>query len=435
MRLTDDIVKKELKRGRTVIEIAKKYKVTRQAVYCHIDRLKKKKKKEYNKPRKNYNHLINWKVYNEGLVKRGEILLDFDIFNNLETELKMINENKKGRPYEFPDNFILFFLRLKSIFKIDYRTLEGIARKLVIFIPEANKAPDYTTFNVRLKKLGQEIEIIEQTEQQDIAGDSSGLKTSNSGEYRMNKHRGKRKKFVKLHLAVNIKNKQIVYCNVTKEEVRDGAELPAMISKTQRYGEIKNGLFDAGYDSIKNYGLLKEKGINPVIRPRRSGKLERVKNEISKIENNKIELENIKGRYTRLKILEEYLTDEEKWKEKNDYGKRWAVEGSYSVFKRMFNEHTYSKRFDNIQHEVIIKINLMNIFSSFLRKGSYKDKIVKDTNLENHIRTTQSGNQAKSMVLLMAMMNGCKKQNDLLCNISKKQTLGEELDKKEQVGN
>lgn len=40
MNVTYNIIKKELKKGKSVIEIAKKYKVTRQAVYWHIERKK-----------------------------------------------------------------------------------------------------------------------------------------------------------------------------------------------------------------------------------------------------------------------------------------------------------------------------------------------------------------------------------------------------------
>lgn len=86
---------------------------------------------------------------------------------------------------------------------------------------------------------------------------------------------------------------------------------------------------------------------------------------------------------------------------------------------------------DDIQY---LKECLMNIFSSFLRKGSYKEEIVKDSNLEN-LRMKQFDNQPESVVLLMAEINGCKKQNDLLCNMSKNQALGKELAKKERVGN
>jgi len=363
--VTTAIVQKELKEDFSAIEIAKKYRLTRQAIYWHIDKIKKKKRKK-KKKKKNYNLLINWKLYNEGLVKRGEFLLDFSFFQDWKEELNFINSDKPGRPYQYPHSFILFFLRLKSIFKIDYRTLEGVARKLIESIFQTNKAPDYTTFHIRLKRLKIEIDVYQKTEKQDIAGDTSGLKTSNRGEYRISKYRGKKREFVKLHLTVNTETKQVVHCNVTPEQVRDCEELPNMVSSSSKYGRINNGYFDAGYDSKDNYQLLKEREINPVIRPRRSSSLVRIREKINQIEQNGTAEGKEKNTYTRLKVLEEFLTNEEEWKKKYGYGKRWVVEDRYSVFKRLFSEHVYSKKIKNMKQEVIIKVNLMNLFTSFL---------------------------------------------------------------------
>jgi hypothetical protein len=38
---------------------------------------------------------VNWKNYNESLVKRGEILLDFDVIDNWNSELEKMNKGKK----------------------------------------------------------------------------------------------------------------------------------------------------------------------------------------------------------------------------------------------------------------------------------------------------------------------------------------------------
>ena len=48
----------------------------------------------------------NWKSYNEELVMRGEFLLPIDMFGNWDEELDKMNEDKKDRPYEFPESFI-----------------------------------------------------------------------------------------------------------------------------------------------------------------------------------------------------------------------------------------------------------------------------------------------------------------------------------------
>ncbi len=39
---------------------------------------------------------MNWPVYNQSLVRRGEILLGFDGINNWDTELKEMNKDKVG---------------------------------------------------------------------------------------------------------------------------------------------------------------------------------------------------------------------------------------------------------------------------------------------------------------------------------------------------
>ncbi len=50
--------------------------------------------------------MLNWKKYNESLVKRGEILLDFDVIDNWDYELEKMNQGKEGRKFVYPDSFI-----------------------------------------------------------------------------------------------------------------------------------------------------------------------------------------------------------------------------------------------------------------------------------------------------------------------------------------
>lgn len=50
--------------------------------------------------------MINWHVYNESLVRHGEIILDFDVIDNWNNELKNMNEGKEGASYVYPDTFV-----------------------------------------------------------------------------------------------------------------------------------------------------------------------------------------------------------------------------------------------------------------------------------------------------------------------------------------
>jgi hypothetical protein len=66
----------------------------------------------------------NWKEYNKQLVKRGEIIIDEDIFlseNALPSKIQ-----KAGRPKTYSDSLILFALTLKIYAIYPLQTVRGI---------------------------------------------------------------------------------------------------------------------------------------------------------------------------------------------------------------------------------------------------------------------------------------------------------------------
>ena len=58
---------------------------------------------------------MNWRNYNESLVKRGEVLLDFDVIDNWHLELEKMNEGKEGRKFVYPDSFIKLLYHLAYV--------------------------------------------------------------------------------------------------------------------------------------------------------------------------------------------------------------------------------------------------------------------------------------------------------------------------------
>ena len=52
---------------------------------------------------------MNWSTYNQSQVKRGEILLGFDLINNWDNELEVANQGRIGQPFYYQ---ILFFFYL-----------------------------------------------------------------------------------------------------------------------------------------------------------------------------------------------------------------------------------------------------------------------------------------------------------------------------------
>jgi hypothetical protein len=50
---------------------------------------------------------MKWSVYNQSLVRRGEVLISFDIIDNWHIDLKEMDKDKVGQPFHYPNTFLL----------------------------------------------------------------------------------------------------------------------------------------------------------------------------------------------------------------------------------------------------------------------------------------------------------------------------------------
>jgi transposase len=364
-RVDNDQVIRLWQGGKTCSEIARLQGVTYEAIRYHLKKVHSGPRANQARQKVNYNQKVNWRIYNEGLVKRGEVLLEISIFKDWAEELQRMNRGKPGRPFEFPNSFIEFLFRLKCGFTVGYRQVEGIARKLYILIPGCDKAPDYSTLQKRFVVLEVKLQVYQAENEQEVAIDSSGIKTSNRGEYKTLRYDdAKKKEYVKIHVEVNIKTNQVIACEVTSSGVHDSEVVDGLIKEGQKNGKINKGLMDSAYDNKKVYALLMADGIESGIKPARRGSLagaiERYRRlkEMPSADLSKEE----RAALSRLGVVIEYLTDSQKWKDKVKYGKRWTVEGFFSAFKRIFSEHVFSRRYELMVKELKMKCSMMNLF-------------------------------------------------------------------------
>ena len=359
--LTTQIVKHLVKQGRPIELIAQDFGVCAETVRDHLN-----KPDPPPTPPRNYNAMVDWPLYTEGMIQRGVVTLDMRPLQAWYEQLRLMNQAKPGRRYQYPQVLIDFLMQLKCFFKIDYRSLEGIARSLLAQLPYGAQAPDYTTLWYRFGRSRPQLAAHQSLGPQEIAGDASGLKTTNRGEYRHHLYGGRPKEFIKLHLAVNTQTDQVVACTVTTGHVHDQTQAESLIRQAQRYGPIERGLFDGAYDSYANYRLLPQ----AVIRPKQLMAWTQVIKTIARCEQRLAVVTDperragIMATLSRLRTVQEYRSDYHNWREENRYGQRWKVEGRYSVFKRIFGEGVFSKKLDRQEKEVILKVNLMNRFTS-----------------------------------------------------------------------
>src|SRR6476469_4855192 len=173
---------------------------------------------------------MNWPSYNQSLVRRGEILLGFDVIDNWDSELEEMNKDKVGEPFHYPDTFLLLLGHAKAYFHLPYRQTEGITQAHAK--GKVPSIPDYTTINRRINKLNIQINnnkySVSKHEYLIIAIDSTGIKVTNRGQWIRDKW-GIRKGYLKIHIAVDIKSKKILSMKVTDEHVHDSKMLPELV--------------------------------------------------------------------------------------------------------------------------------------------------------------------------------------------------------------
>lgn len=294
--------------------------------------------------------MIDWPSYNRSLVQRGEILFSYDFLDGWGSEIENMNINKKGKPFVFPDSFILAIGYIRYLFHLPYRQTQGIIKATGKRLP-ANP-PSYGHICKRINKLNIDIKRDKMDDDDDliISIDSTGIKITNRGQWMDEKwNTQNRKGYLKIHVAVDIKTRKIIALEVTDEKVHDGKMLKKLVnhvldSREPNTVKIKSVLADGAYDSNPNFVYLEDKKINPGIKVRRNSIVSPKNN---RLRNNEVKLQ---------------AKDLLKWKTKRKYGQRWISETVFSAIKRMFGEYTSANRFQNMVKEIMIKVSLYNIF-------------------------------------------------------------------------
>ncbi|MGH3062627.1 MAG: IS5 family transposase [Gaiellaceae bacterium] len=291
--------------------------------------------------------MVNWSSYNKSLVRRGQVILDFDVLDSWYSELERMNDGKRGAQYHYPDSFIQLLGYMRVYFHLPYRQAEG-----VVMAHASNKVPsipNYSTISRRVNS--QDIRISERREVGNdiiIAVDSTGIKVANRGEWMRHKWHVRRG-YLKIHVAVDIKNKKIISLEVTSEEVHDGKMLKKLVDTASvANNNVKGALADGMYDSNKNFRYLSKHHIKAGIKTR---------------SNSKVRPTNCNARNMSVIRQQKNL---KRWKRSVSYGQRWMAETVFSSIKRTFGEYVTARKFQNMTKELILKASLYNMFATMM---------------------------------------------------------------------
>ena len=271
-------------------------------------------KTKQNRWKSKYVDKRNWKIYQKELVLQGEFFFDLNFLENWDKELKQMNKDKPGSPYQYPNSLFYWLSPIYSF--LSSRKLEGSMNKLSKFIPKLSSC-DHSTIIDRLNKLDLVLDF-DKTKSYRVAVDSTGNKLTNRGEYIVKKWKVRRD-WVKVSIVIDRFTKELLDVEVALDKEFSDATLAKKHLANLQDVKIIDFAGDGAYYERRLYEILKDKKIRPVIKM--------PKNAISGLDPMHSEVWNMK-----------YLGGYEPWRDKYGYGHRWNIEGYNSSTKRCFGE-------------------------------------------------------------------------------------------------
>lgn len=287
--------------------------------------------------------VTNWAEYDRALVQRGNLTVWFDE-EFVRHHWRPAPSGKKGAPMKYSDRAIQVLLMIKATFHLPYRALEGFARSLMKLMALDFDVPDHSHLARRAKYLQIKIPCRERTGPMHIVVDSTGLKIYGEGEWKVRKHGvSKRRRWIKVHLAVDADAKDVVGVEVTTEEWADCELFAGLIEQVD--GEIAQIDGDGAYDTREAYAVATERDAVLVVPPR----------------DNAVAWEDGHPRNEALAQIQE--KGMATWKNQSGYHRRSIAENAMYRLKQLFGDKLASRVFETQVVEVHARIAAMNVMT------------------------------------------------------------------------
>jgi hypothetical protein len=220
--------------------------------------------------------------------------------------------------------------------------LEGFTK----YILKGIELPTYSLICKRASKLHLNLPRLSATRPHTIIIDSSGIKVLGEGEWKVKVHgKGRPRKWIKLHLAIDAKTQEIVAALTTDSAMGDPTAFPVLFAQINR--RVKKVVADGAYDSGDIRDLIKKQGGTALIPPPKNG----VCNGIDADRDQAVlDIRALGGDKIARSI----------WGKLTGYSRRALVETTFSRYKKMFGEKAFSRTHERQIVENGLKCFLMN---------------------------------------------------------------------------
>jgi hypothetical protein len=199
---------------------------------------------------------INWKTYNKKLIERGSITFWFP----KDIEDRWLNDSiGPGFQKIYSDEAIEVVSMIRFFFKQPLRATQGFTGSLMELLGFDLPVPDYSTLSRRMKKLEVKLgKLKSKGKRIHVVLDSTGLKVFGEGEWKVRQHGySKRRTWMKLHLAVDEADGEILSMSLTENSFKDNELFEDLLKGLE--DKISDVSADGAYDDQKIWTFARRK--------------------------------------------------------------------------------------------------------------------------------------------------------------------------------
>jgi hypothetical protein len=283
----------------------------------------------------------NWPEYEAGLRRRGSLTLWIE-----DAALDHWQTFGPGGQARYKDTAIQTTLMVRTAFKLGLRQTEGLMASVISLMDLTISAPDHSTISRRAVTLP----VIQPASLPHgplhLLIDSTGLQVYGAGQWQEAKHGAKsRRKWRKLHLAVDADNGMIVAHTLTDQDVDDPSQVAPLLDQID--GLIGRVTADGAYDGVPAYATIAAHGddIEVVIPPRSTAVLSGEQDPRAQRDRH-LEMITERGRLA--------------WQKAIDYGKRSLVETTMGRYKALIGPRLRGRGFAAQQTEAAVSVTVLN---------------------------------------------------------------------------
>ena len=151
----------------------------------------------------------------------------------------------------------------------------------------------------------------------------------------------KRRGFLKIHVAADVKPKRIAGLDITDDRSHDSKSFVSLVEQSKQFGNVTRVLADGAYDTKDDFACLFHEDVAAGIKTGKSSS-------------------TTTSCHPRRKSVLAQLYDLDLWRRTTSCGDRRIAEGVFSTFRRMFGEHVTLHRKENMIAELKMKACLYN---------------------------------------------------------------------------